>query len=58
MPVVQFFLVVPDLNQAKKIADQFSQISHLYEPLSTEDISLEGITNTKPYPCMEPYFIH
>ena len=46
IPTVQSFLGIPDQIQGEKIADQFSEISHLYEPLKTEDISLEEITNT------------
>ena len=46
MPTVQSFLGIPDQIQGEKIADQFSEISHLYEPLKTEDISLEEITIT------------
>ena len=56
MPTVQSFLGIPDQIQGEKIADQFGEISHLYEPLKTEDISLEEITNNKP--CMEPFFVH
>ena len=58
VPIVQSFLGIPDQAQAEEIANQFSEISNIYEPLKTEDISLDNISNTKPYPCMEPFFVH
>ena len=58
LPVVQSLQGVPSQVQAEQIADQFSKISNLYEELKSEDISLSKITNEKPYPCMEPYFVH
>ena len=57
-PMVQSFLGTPVHTQAEEIANQFSEISNIYEPLKTEDISLDGIKNSKPYPCMEPFFVH
>ena len=58
VPIVQSLQGLPSQVQAEKIADQFSQISNMYDELKTEDISLDGITNEKPFPCMEPYLIH
>ena len=49
---------MPDQAQAEQIAEQFSQISNIYESLKTEDICLDGIKNEKPFPCLEPYFVH
>ena len=57
-PNVLSFLGISDQNQAAQIATQFSEISNLYEPLKTEDVSLEEITNTKAYPLMEQYHVH
>ena len=57
-PEVMSFLGVSDHSQAEQIADQFSEISNLYEPLRSDDIKLEGITNGKPCPLMEPYQVH
>ena len=57
-PNVMSFLGVSDHNQAELIADQFSEISNQYEPLKNEDINLEGATNMKPSPLMEPYMVH
>ena len=31
---------------------------NLYEPLMSENVGLDNIKNNKPYPCLEPYFIH
>ena len=57
-PEVISFLGIPDETQAEEIANQFSEISNIYEALKTEDINLDGITNAKPYPLMEPYHVH
>ena len=57
-PNVISFLGISDQSQAEQIASQFSEISNIYEPLKTDDISLEGIKNMKPYPLMEPYLVH
>lgn len=56
-PVVESLMDLPNQMQAEEIANQFSQISDLYEPLKTDDIVLSN-NNLKPYPCMEPYFVH
>ena len=57
-PVVQSFIGISDELQAEKIAEQFSQISNLYDPLEAEDVCLGDVGNTKPFPSLEPYFIH
>ena len=57
-PIVESLMDLPNQTQAEEIANQFGKISNLYEPLKTEDICLDDIKNTKPYPCMEPYFVH
>ena len=57
-PIVLSFDGLSDQAQAEEIAKQFSQIANLYEPLKSEDICLDGIQNDKPYPWLEPYFVH
>ena len=57
-PIVQSLNDLPDQTQAEEIANQFSHIANLYEPLKSEDICLDGIQNSKPYPCLEPHFVH
>jgi len=56
-PIVQSFTGLPDEKQAEQIADQFSEISNSYGALKNDDINLDEVTNTKPYPCIEPYFV-
>ena len=58
VPIVQSLKEMPIQSQAEEIANQFAAISNLYEPLQCEDICMDGILNEKPYPCMEPYFVH
>ena len=58
VPIVQSLKEMPIQSQAEEIANQFAAISNLYEPLQSEDICMDGILNEKPYPCMEPYFVH
>ena len=57
-PIVQSFLGLSDETQTENIADQFSHISNLYEPLKTDDICMDNIENLKPPPCFQPYFVH
>ena len=57
-PIVQSLSSMTDQAQAEEIAEKFSQISNEYEPLESEDIKLENITNEKPFPHMEPFFVH
>ena len=58
LPVVQSLQGLSSQVQAEQIADQFGKISNLYEEVRSDEISLENITNKKPYPCLEPYFVH
>ena len=58
LPAVQSLQGLSSQVQAEKIADQFGHISNLYDELKSDDISIDQITNEKPYPCMEPYFVH
>ena len=57
-PIVQSLSSMTDQAQAEEIAEKFSQISNEYELLESEDIKLENITNEKPFPHMEPFFVH
>ena len=49
-PTVQSFLGLPDQTHAEKIANQFSEISYLYQPIKAEDIYMKNIENMKPSP--------
>ena len=40
------------------IADQFSTVSNLYDPLDKDDIAADRNENDKPIPNMSPYFVH
>ena len=55
--VVQDLIGQPDQSQAELIADQFAEISNLYSPLETVDISLEGVHDDRPPPEINPYLI-
>ena len=57
-PTVQELMSIPDEQQAEKIADQFSEISHLYSPLRTEDINLNCIIDERPPPEINPYLVY
>ena len=48
---------LPNQTQAEVIADEFSAVSNLYEPLNKDDISTQS-KNEKPVPIMTPYFVH
>ena len=48
---------LPNQTQAEVIADEFSAVSNLYEPLNKDDISIQS-TNEKPVPIMTPYLVH
>ena len=55
---VQELMDLPSENQAELIADGFSEISNLYQPLKTEDIQMPNSANSKPAPLFEPYQIY
>ena len=57
-PIVYSLQGLPSQVQAEQIADQFAEVSNLYEEINSGEISLNGISNEKPFPCMEPYFVH
>ena len=56
--IVQEIKDLPSEQQAKIIADKYSEISNLYKPLRSEDIALPTIENSKPYPLYQPHQIH
>ena len=58
LPVVQSLQGLSRQVQAEQIADEFGKISNIYEELNSDEIPLHDIANEKPYPCMEPYFVH
>ena len=44
--------------QAECIADQFSAVSNLYEPLQTSDTQLGSISDERPPPDINPYLVY
>jgi hypothetical protein len=44
--------------QAEKIADQFSSISNLYQPLNSDDVEIPKTDESAPHPLFEPYQIY
>ena len=62
-PTVNEKILVEELDglsnqqQVEEIANQFCEISNMYEPLNENDFDLD-YENSKPYPLFEPYQIH
>ena len=56
--VVQDMMGLPDETQVEKLADQFSEVSKIYSPLSTEDIDIGNIRDDRPLPDIDPYSIY
>ena len=56
--IVQELHGLDDNVQVEKIADQFSQVSHGYSPLKTEDIEIESESDDRPPPEINPYIIY
>ena len=56
-PIVQSIMNLPNQMQAEAIADEFSSISTMYEPLCKDDIT-DNRHESKPFPLMTPYFVH
>ena len=52
---VQQIMDLPSDQQAERIADDFSKISYLYQPLKLDDIKIQSMVNSKPYPLFEPH---
>ena len=55
---VQQIMDLPSDQQAERIADDFSKISNLYQPLKSEDIQIPSMINSKPYPLFEPHEVY
>ena len=55
---VQNIMELPSDQQAELIADEFAQISNLYQPLKIEDIQLPTFENSLPVPLFEPHQIY
>ena len=53
--LVDELMNLPSSLQAEKIADSFSVISNLYEPLKAEDIHIPNIEDSKACPLFEPH---
>ena len=43
---IQELIGLPDQVQAEKIADQFAEVSNLYDPLQTDDINIQNVQDT------------
>ena len=56
--VVQELVGLPSEEQAELIADQFTAVSNLYEPLQTSDIDIENIFDDRPPPEINPYLVY
>ena len=56
-PVVLSINDLPNQTQAEIIADQFSSISNLYEPLRKDDIDVVS-SNLSPFPNVSPFFVY
>ena len=56
-PVVLSIAELPNQIQAELIADEFSAVSNLYEPLRKDDI-IDERNEGRPFPNMTPYFVH
>ena len=56
--VVQELVGLPPDQQAEQIADQFSGVSNLYEPLQTSDIDMRNISDDRPPPNINPYEVY
>ena len=56
--VVQELVGLPPDQQAEQIADQFSGVSNLYEPLRTSDIDIRNISDDRPPPNINPYEVY
>ena len=55
---VQELIGLSDCEQAEIIADQFSEVSNLYNPLATESIKLDTLCDDRPPPEINPYLIY
>ena len=56
--IVQELVGLTPEVQAECIADQFSEISNLYEPLQTSDIDLGSISDKRSPPDINPYLVY
>ena len=45
-------------EQADVIADRFSEIPNLYEPLNSDDVEVPSLEDSKPLALFEPYEIY
>ena len=55
---VQDLMNISSDQQVEKIAEEFSKISNLYQPLRSEDIQIPSLVNSKPYPLFEPHEVY
>ena len=56
--IVQELIGLSDQDQAEQIADQFCEVSNLYQPLENESIQLESIRDDRPPPEINPYLVY
>ena len=45
-------------DQAEQIADQFAEISQIYEPLEKKNINLDNVFDERPPPDLNPYLVY
>ena len=55
---VQELVNQPSQTQAELIANKFSEISNLYQPLKPEEVKIPNKDDSKMAPLFEPYEIH
>ena len=56
--IVQELIGLSDQDQAEQIADQFCEVSNLYQPLENESIQLESKRDDRPPPEINPYLVY
>ena len=56
--IVQELQGLSSKEQAERIADQFSEVSNLYDPLKSDDIDLENVHDDRPPPDINPYLVY
>ena len=56
--IVQDIMDYSSQEQADVIADRFSEISNLYEPLNSDDVEVPSLEDSKPLPLFKPFEIY
>ena len=55
---VQDMIGMSNKDQAEHIADQFAEISQIYEPLEKKNINLDNVFDERPPPDLNPYLVY